>query len=141
VNKNNQLKIRSKMSALQRPKELYYVLNRPIHNTFYSIITSNRDRRAIVAFRTKEHAQQFKRMFVNLEFEKHKHKNAIAKNIQPKAIDAENLKGLCDLAAMDCICFSPDLEHSFLESPHQTDNHLRALFEQKYMMKSYHRAM
>ena len=121
-----------------RPTQLYYVLKRPIQNTFYSVIQEGESsRRAIVAFRTKEHAQQFKHTYVNMEFAKHSHKNAIAKNIQPKAVDAENLQCLCELAAMDCICFSPDLEQSFLISPHQTANHLRAHFEQKYMMKSY----
>jgi hypothetical protein len=129
------------LHQVTRPKELYYVLKRPIQNTFYSVIQedSHTNRRAIIAFRTKEHAQQFKHTYVNTEFEKHSNKKAIAKNIVPKAIDADNLQNLCDLAAMDCVCFAPDLEQSFLITPSQSANHLRAHFEQKYMMRSYYK--
>ena len=96
------------------PKDTYYVLKRSIQNTFYSVINedSHSKRRAIVAFRTKEHAQQFKQLYVGLDV-KLQHKKELSKNIQPHAIDTVNLKILCDLAAMDCVCFAPDLDHSF----------------------------
>ena len=132
----------NKSHGVQRPKQIYYVLKQPIQNTFYSVLQESAThdcRRAIVAFRTKEHAQQFKRTYVNFEFEKHTHKNVIAKNIQPKAIELEDLKGLCELAEMDCICFTSNLEQLFLTISHQNENRLRAHFEQKFMMKSYNK--
>ena len=136
---------KNNIQGLQRPKEFYYVLKRPIQNTYYTVVQegAHSNRRALVAFRTMEQAQLFKRMYVNVELEKHTYKSAIAKNIQPKAMDMANLQGLCEIAALDCVCFSQDLEHSFLISPlyHQTTSDLRAHVAYQYTLKSYEKVV
>lgn len=120
---------------LIRPRQMYYIMNKPLQKTIFTIDRQSEhvghNKRAIIAFKTRDHASFFRRLYTEMEF-KGKYKNKKAKTIAITSIDVDDLISHCRDSSLDAVLFQGSGDYYLFISSDEPSNKKREIFEQLF---------
>lgn len=93
------------MQFLPKPQQVCYVIKKPVTQTIYSIDVASK--KTLVAFKSKSHAQSFKRLMFEMDIKDERKK----KTIEVERVVLDKLIEKCNVSSLNLLVYSTDVNY------------------------------